>query len=230
MAFETHSIFPCLRTGAWDCSRCGEVFTLSEYHVVVELKSAASCVGNGRNFSTVNQCLPATFVIYVSRNAEDQRGRESAAEWDFLANGLICGIFRYAGPSGPGFTFKPHTPSAKLSQNMVCYQRSFMVLIVVHHVKLEQNSYLFQLAASFWLPFLQNTSDLDLNALLCTRFLPRALEGWESPFLLQKWLSSFQLIETLCNYSFFLPFALLCCVCEHRHVDGHTTKTSNRGE
>lgn len=43
--------------------------------------------------------------------------------------------------------FKPHTSLAKLSRNTVCDQRRFTVLIAVHHVKLEQNSYLFQLAA-----------------------------------------------------------------------------------
>lgn len=61
--------------------------------MVVELQSAASCLRNGSNFSNVNQCLPATVVIYVSRNAKDWGGRESAAEEDFLTNGLICDRF-----------------------------------------------------------------------------------------------------------------------------------------
>lgn len=51
--------------------------------------------------------------------------------------------------------FRLHISSAKLSRNPVCDQRRLTALIAVHHVKLEQISYLFQLAACLVLPFLQ---------------------------------------------------------------------------
>lgn len=137
--FQAITSFPAARTGAWDCSCREEVFTLSEYHVVLELQSAASCLRNGSNFSNVNQCLPATLVIYGSRNAKEQRGRESAAEYDFLPNGLICDNFWYAEAISSWLHVQTSYIFCKAG-SIQSDQRTFTGLTVAHHVRLEHNS------------------------------------------------------------------------------------------
>lgn len=140
--------------------------------MVVELQSAASCLRNGSNFSNVNQCLPAPFVIYGSRNAEEQKGTESAAESDFLANGFICDILGYQILASCSKLIRLVQSCPKI----VCDQRSFTVLIVAHHVKLEVNSHLFQLVPCPGLPFW-----LELESTVVQQVLDKGSRRMEEP-------------------------------------------------